>query len=241
METPPTVISPRPGDGQIRDSTLSLRRPNPGRSQGRRRDNPRAFSLPRGSRPHHSGDRPQRPRSCGNTCPVGSPLRRNAEVCACGAQRLVDQEGKPRRHLVRDETGAIRAGIDWITQITQITQRVPLHHRQPGGLRRPDRRRPGGGAAPLRGDRRRRQGAGNRNRRGLGLGLVRRHRALGQPGGPAQGRERRRDLKAWACPGPRSTGTWGRAGNAEQRPRPTSPRPVWPLRQAMTSQTNPHG
>ena len=33
METPPTVISPRPGDGQIRDSTLSLRRPNPGRSQ----------------------------------------------------------------------------------------------------------------------------------------------------------------------------------------------------------------
>ena len=34
---------------------------------------------------------------------------------------------------------------------------------------------------------------------------------------------------------------WGRAGNAEQRPRPTGPRPVWPLRQAMTSQTNPHG
>ena len=34
---------------------------------------------------------------------------------------------------------------------------------------------------------------------------------------------------------------WGRAGNAEQRPRPTSPRPVWPMRQAMTSQTNPHG
>ena len=46
---------------------------------------------------------------------------------------------------------------------------------------------------------------------------------------------------SWACPGPRSTGTWGRAGNAEQRPRPTSPRPVWPLRRAMTSQTNPHG
>ena len=35
--------------------------------------------------------------------------------------------------------------------------------------------------------------------------------------------------------------SWGRAGNAEQRPRPTSPRPVWPMRQAMTSQTNPHG
>ena len=34
---------------------------------------------------------------------------------------------------------------------------------------------------------------------------------------------------------------WGRAGNAEQRPRSTGPRPVWPLRQAMTSQTNPHG
>ena len=34
---------------------------------------------------------------------------------------------------------------------------------------------------------------------------------------------------------------WGRAGNAEQRPRPASPRPVWPMRQAMTSQTNPHG
>ena len=35
--------------------------------------------------------------------------------------------------------------------------------------------------------------------------------------------------------------SWGRAGNAEQRPRPTRPRPVWPMRQAMTSQTNPHG
>ena len=28
-------------------------------------------------------------------CPVDSPLRMDAEVCACGAQRLVDQEGKP--------------------------------------------------------------------------------------------------------------------------------------------------
>ncbi len=37
---------PRPGDGQIRDSTLSLRRPNPGRDQGHRRDNPLA-SQPR--------------------------------------------------------------------------------------------------------------------------------------------------------------------------------------------------
>ena len=27
--------------------------------------------------------------------PGDSPLRRNAEVCACGAQRLVDLEGKP--------------------------------------------------------------------------------------------------------------------------------------------------
>ena len=35
--------------------------------------------------------------------------------------------------------------------------------------------------------------------------------------------------------------SWGRAGNAEQRPRPTSPRPVWPMWRAMTSQTNPHG
>ena len=35
--------------------------------------------------------------------------------------------------------------------------------------------------------------------------------------------------------------SWGRAGNAEQRPKPTSPRPVWPMRRAMTSQTNPHG
>ena len=64
--------------------------------------------------PHHSGEhgRPQRPRTHRSAeipaCPGNSPLRRNAEVCACGAQRLVDQEGKPRRHLVRDETGAIR-------------------------------------------------------------------------------------------------------------------------------------
>ena len=28
-------------------------------------------------------------------CPGDSPLRRDSEVCACGAQRLVDQEGKP--------------------------------------------------------------------------------------------------------------------------------------------------
>ena len=60
METPPTVISPRPGDGQIRDSTLSLRRPNPGRSQGHRRDNPRASQLAPGSTAeggaHHSGE-----------------------------------------------------------------------------------------------------------------------------------------------------------------------------------------
>ena len=34
---------------------------------------------------------------------------------------------------------------------------------------------------------------------------------------------------------------WGQAGNAEQRPRPTSPQPLRPMRQAMTSQTNPHG
>ena len=32
--------------------------------------------------------------------------------------------------------------------------------------------------------------------RGPGRGQIRRHRALGQPGGPAPGRERRRDLKA---------------------------------------------
>ena len=30
-----------------------------------------------------------------------------------------------------------------------------------------------------------------------------------------------------------------RAGTTAARP--TSPRPVWPMRQAMTSQTNPHG
>ena len=28
-------------------------------------------------------------------CPGDSPLRRNAEVCTCGAERLVDLEGKP--------------------------------------------------------------------------------------------------------------------------------------------------
>ena len=39
---------PRPGDGQIRDSTLSLRRPNPGRDQDHRRATPRPPSLPRG-------------------------------------------------------------------------------------------------------------------------------------------------------------------------------------------------
>ena len=37
---------PRPGDGRIRGITLSLRRPNPGRSHGHRRDTPRA-SQPR--------------------------------------------------------------------------------------------------------------------------------------------------------------------------------------------------
>ena len=97
--------------------------------------------------------------------------------------------GGTRRHLVRDETGTLREPH----RVHRLDhpdhpRRVPLHHRQPGGLRRPDRRRPGGGAAPLRGDRRRRQGAGNRNRRGPGRGQVRRHRALGQPGGPAPGR-----------------------------------------------------
>ena len=40
---------PRPGDGQIRDSTLSLRGPNPGRSHGHSRDTPRPPSLPRGN------------------------------------------------------------------------------------------------------------------------------------------------------------------------------------------------
>ena len=130
--------------------------------------------------------------------------------------------------------------IGHIDQITQDGFRFTIS--QPGGLRRPDRRRPGGGAAPLRGDRRRSQGAGNRNRRGPGRGQIRRHRALGVS---------------------RNTvyRSWGRAGNREQRPRsrpgkvglrakawtrartsrPTSPRPVWPMRRAMTSQTNPHG
>ena len=37
---------PRPGDDRIRNSTLSLRRPNPGRSHGHRRDNPQT-SQPR--------------------------------------------------------------------------------------------------------------------------------------------------------------------------------------------------
>ena len=109
--------------------------------------------------PHRSGEhrQPQRPRtlSCGNTgLPGGFPAPHGRGGSACGAQRLVDQEGKPRRHLVRDETGAIREPhrphrLDH----PDHPGGVPLHHRQPRGLRRPDRRRPGGGAAPLRGDR----------------------------------------------------------------------------------------
>ena len=75
---------PRPGDGQIRDSTLSLRRPNPGRSQGHRRDTPgpsrgwEARGVLMKKTPHHSGEhrQPQRPRThiCGNTgLPGGFP------------------------------------------------------------------------------------------------------------------------------------------------------------------------
>ena len=73
---------PRPGDGRIRGITLSLRRPNPGRSQATAAILPGPPSLPRGSTvkeaPHRSGEhrRPQRPRthSCGNTgLPGGFP------------------------------------------------------------------------------------------------------------------------------------------------------------------------
>ena len=198
--------------------------------------------------PHRSGEhgRPQRPRthSCGNTgLPGGFPAPHGRGGMRLRSPAARGPGGETRRHPVRDETGAIREPhrphrLDH----PDHPGRVPLHHRQPGGLRRADRRRPGGGAAPLRGDRRRRQGAGNRNRRGPGRGQIRRHRALGVS---------------------RNTvyRSWGRAGNREQRPRsrpgkvglrakawtrtrtsrPTSPRPVWPMRRAMTSQTNPHG
>ena len=73
---------PRPGDGRIRGITLSLRRPNPGRSQATAAILPGPPSLPRGvllkESPHHSGEhgQPQRPRThgCGNTgLPGGFP------------------------------------------------------------------------------------------------------------------------------------------------------------------------
>ena len=131
---------PVPGTARSGTPLSPLRRPNPGRSHGHRRDTPRPPSpgLARGvlmkEAPHHSGEHglPQRPRTQGcviPACPVDSPLRMDAEVCACGAQRLVDQEGKPRRHLVRDETGAIREPrrphrLDH----PDHPGRVPLHH-----------------------------------------------------------------------------------------------------------------
>ena len=128
--------------------------------------------------------------------------------------------------------------IDWITQITQEGSRFTIS--QPGGLRRPDRRRPGRRCCATPWRPAWSQGAGNRNRRGPGRGQVRLHRALGVS---------------------RNTvyRSWGRAGNREQRPRsrpgkvglrakawtrprtsrPTSPRPVWPMRRAMTSPDQP--
>jgi hypothetical protein len=60
----------------------------------------------------------------------------DAEVCACGAQRLVDQEGKPRRHPIRDETAPYAnptGRIDWITQITQDGSRFIIDNPEDSG------------------------------------------------------------------------------------------------------------
>ena len=121
---------------------------------------------------HHSGERRQRTRTHGYVetlvCLGDSLIRRDAEVCACGAQRLVSQAGKPAGIWSQMKPVPYANPVGHIDQLTQDGFSFTIS--QPGGLRRPDRRRPGGGAAPLRGDRRHRQGAGNRDRRGPGRG-----------------------------------------------------------------------
>ena len=68
---------PRPGDGQIRDSTLPLRRPNPGRDQGHRRDTPRASLPPLGPGNTDEGGAP----SLRITTPTPTPTNTQLRKC----------------------------------------------------------------------------------------------------------------------------------------------------------------
>ena len=154
----------------------------------------------------------------------------------------MDQEGKPRRHPVRDETAPYAnptGRIDWITQITQDGSRFIIDNPEDsGGLTA------GARVAVLR----------HSVETGAVVKVQGTVTAVDQAGvksavtGPwANQEDLLKDVSAAEIS--RLLGvsrntvyrSWGRAGNAEQRPRPTSPRPVWPLRRAMTSQTNPHG
>ena len=253
METPPTVISPRPGDGQIRGSTLSLRRPNPGRSQAT------AAILP--------GLPPQL--APGEYCEGGAPsLRRtrptptptNTQLRKYWAARWIPRSAWTRRYAPAEPSGSwTRRGnpggiwseikpapyanpIDQIDPITQDGSRfITDNPEDSGGLTA------GARAAVLR----------HSVETGAVVKVQGTVTAVDQAGaksavtGPwANQEDLLKDVSAaeisrllgvsrttvyrYLGPG------WKRRTKAAAS-RPTSPRPVWPLRQAMTSQTNPHG
>ena len=173
METPPTVISPVPGTARS-GTPLSPEEAQPGTVPRPPPRYPQASQLAPGSTDEE--DAP----SLRRTPPTPTPT--NTHLWKYRPARWVPRSAGTLRYAPAEPSGSwTRRGnpggiwsemrpapyanpIDQIDPITQDGSRFTIS--QPGGLRRPDRRRPGGGAAPLRGDRRRRQGAGNRNRRG---------------------------------------------------------------------------
>ena len=66
-----------------------------GNSIGGNRISPTEFGPPAGSYVHEINLVHEHTVAEILVCPGDSPLRRNAEVCACGAERLVDLEGNP--------------------------------------------------------------------------------------------------------------------------------------------------
>ena len=96
---PPDRIHPRPGDGQIRDSTLSLRRPNPGRDQGHVRDNPRA-SLPACPGGTDEGDAP----SLRRTRPT--PTSTNTRLWKYWPARWIPRSAGTPRYVPAEPSGS---------------------------------------------------------------------------------------------------------------------------------------
>ena len=91
---------PRPGDGQIRDSTLSLRRSNPGRAHGHSRElpGPPSPGFARGST--DKGDAP----SLRRTPPTPTPT--NTRLWKYWPARGISRPAGTRRHAPAEPSGS---------------------------------------------------------------------------------------------------------------------------------------